>query len=343
MDEADLRALGESIGAVLGDLAGPRQLHDHADGKAALDEALWQQARDLGWLGIGLPEQFGGLGLGPRGLDVLHRELGKRVAPGAFLASLSAAQALCDSGGDAVRADWLPALASGERKLAVAAQVQSGSGWLLGDADSDAALVQLDDERWGLVAFSGAQAIALWDRTRTVFTADLATARPLAELDGQAITRHFCLGLASESIGAARAVTELTIAYMKQREQFGRVIASFQALKHRVADMMTMVVSGEEVVALAVECAASRAPDADVWAALAKVRASEVLVHCANEALQLHGGVGFTWEFDVHFYLMRSRLNELLAASNAVLRDRAAAGFERAFAAGRQPLEFAEA
>lgn len=349
IDEDDLLALQESIGQVLDDQAGRQHLHDHIDGKIALDRDLWLRARDLGWLGMGLPERYNGLAFGPRGLDVLHRELGRRVAPGPFLPSLTAAQALDDTADESLREHWVGSLATGERKLAIAAQPLSGPAgdgtWLLGDVDSNAALVPLDDERWGIVPLTGVKPVEVWDRTRTVFTADLSNATPCTVLASEdlsaAVMRHLCLGIASESIGAARAVTELTIAYMKERQQFGRVIASFQALKHRVADMMTMIVSGEEIVALAAESAAAGEPDADVWAALAKIRASEVLVHCANEALQLHGGVGFTWEFDVHLYLMRSRLNEVLAAPNAQLRDRAHTGFEQSFAAGRQPLEFA--
>lgn len=353
IDEDDLLALQESIGQVLEDKAGRRQVHDHIDGKIALDRELWFQARDLGWLGIGLPEAVDGLAFGPRGLDVLHRELGRRVAPGPFLPSLSAAQALGDAGGEAgvktVRREWLGALASGERKLAVAAQTLGPPAhdrtWLLGDPDSNGVLVPLDSGDWGLLPIRDARPIEIWDRTRAMFTASLAGTAPLAVLPGpairEALTIHMCLGIAAESIGSARAITEATVAYMKEREQFGRAIASFQALKHRVADMMTMIVSGEEIVLMAVEGAAAGDADADIWSALAKVRASEVLIHCANEALQLHGGVGFTWEFDVHLYLMRSRLNEMLVAPGALLRDRAAAGFERAFAAGRQPLEFA--
>jgi alkylation response protein AidB-like acyl-CoA dehydrogenase len=349
IDEEDLLALQEGIAQVLEDQADRHRLHDHIDGKVRLDRDLWQRAGELGWLGMGLPEQYNGLAFGARGLDVLHRELGQRVAPGPFLASLSAAQAIAEAADEKVRDAWLAPLATGECKLAVVAQTLSEAAgddtWLLGDVDSDAALVPLEGGRWGLVPIAEANRIEVWDRTRTMFTAKLSGAAPLAELDGEAVsnalTLHMCLGLASESIGAARAITEITIAYMKEREQFGKVIASFQALKHRVADMMTMVVSAEEIVSLAAESAAAGEPDAQVWASLAKVRASEVLIHCANEALQLHGGVGFTWEFDVHLYLMRSRLNEMLVAPNAQLRDRAAAGFERSFAAGRQPLEFA--
>jgi len=349
IDETDLAAFREGISRVLKSNADSKQLHAHLDGELALDRVLWEQAAQLGWLAIGLPEEFGGLGLGAQGLDALHRELGSRAAPGPFIASLAAAQVLAEVGDDGICHTWLPQLAAGEAKLAVAARMADSpcgnDSWLLGDADSDAALVPLGGGEWGLVALEGAARVEIWDRTRTVFMADLEGQAPMAVLHGTAasrsLTRHLCLAIASDSIGAARAITLRTIAYMKEREQFGRPIASFQALKHRVADIMTIIVSGEELVSLAAQCAADADPDADIWASLAKVRASDIFVHAANEALQMHGGVGFTWEFDVHVYLMRSRLNELLVAHNHELRDRAADGFAEAFRAGRQPLELA--
>lgn len=346
IDEDDLLALREGISRVLESDADRERLHAHLDGELALDRALWAQAAELGWLGIGLPEEFGGLGLGPQGLDVLHRELGSRVVPGPFIASLAAAQALADVADSETCNRWLVRLAAGDAKLAVASRMAAGNdSWLLGDAGSDAALVPLGSGEWGLVALEGARPVELWDRTRTIFTSNLEGQVPIAVLDGEAmsgaLTRHLCLAVAGDSIGAARAITEKTIAYMKEREQFGRPIASFQALKHRVADMMTMIVAGEELVSLAVESAAAAEPDANIWSSLAKVRASDIFVHVANEALQMHGGVGFTWEFDVHAYLMRSRLNEQLVAANHELRDRAAVGFADAFGAGRQVLELA--
>jgi len=349
IDEEDLAALREGIAKVLESDADRERVHAHLDGRIDLARYLWRGAGELGWLGIGLPEEFGGLGLGVQGLDALHREVGSRAAPGPFIATLTAAQTLAEIAEEAVQQDWLPRIATGEAKLAVPARMTTAPAddetWLLGDADSEAALVPLGGGEWGLVVLDGGREIELWDRTRTIFTASLATAQPLVLFDGAAasrlLTRQLCLAVASDSIGAARAITLQTIAYMKEREQFGKAIATFQALKHRVADMMTMIVAGEELVSLAVESAAANDPGADIWASLAKVRGSDILVHVANESLQLHGGVGFTWEFDVHIYLMRSRLNELLVAPGHELRDRAAEGFAEAFRAGLQPLELA--
>lgn len=346
IDEDDLQALGDSIAKVLEHDAGRELLHAHLDGRIALDRDLWAQASELGWLAIGLPEDCGGLGFGARGLDVLHRRLGARVAPGPFAASQSAAQALVDAGGCG---DWPERLATGEAKLAVPANITdepfAKHGWLLGDAHSDAALVPLGPGEWGLMALAGASSIELWDRSRGLFTADHAAAAPLAVLDGEVVSsslaRHLCLALASDSIGGARAILEITVAYMKEREQFARPIASFQALKHRVADHMTDIVSGEEFLALAVATVARGDPDADIWAKLAKARCTASYLRIAEDCLQLHGGVGFTWEFDVHLYLNRARLSELLIAPNPQLKDEAAAGLAEALRAGREPLELA--
>jgi alkylation response protein AidB-like acyl-CoA dehydrogenase len=217
--------------------------------------------------------------------------------------------------------------------------------WLLGAPDAEAALVPMRDGDWALIALEGAAPVAVWDHTRTMLSVNLSTAKPIAQLPGEAtprsLSRHLSLAIASDSIAGARAIAEQTVAYMKERQQFGRSIASFQALKHRVADLMTMIVSGEEFVSLATEAAAAGHADADIWANLAKVRATETYVQVSSDCLQLHGGVGFTWEFDVHLYLNRARLSEMLVAPNAALRDAAAEGFAAAFRAGQQPLELA--
>jgi alkylation response protein AidB-like acyl-CoA dehydrogenase len=349
IDEEDLAALREGIARVLEGDADRERVHAHLDGGIDLGGELWRQAVELGWLAIGLPEQCGGLGLGVEGLDALYREVGSRTAPGPFIATLAAAQVLAGIAEEAVQQAWLPRIALGEARLAVPARITADPAddetWLLGDADSDAALIPLGSGEWGLVAIEGGRPIELWDRTRTIFTATLATARPLAVFDGAAasrlLSRQLCLAVGADSIGGARAITLQTIAYMKEREQFGKAIASFQALKHRIADHMTEIVSGEEFLGLAVASAASGNPDADIWAKLAKARCTESCLRIAQDCLQLHGGVGFTWEFDVHIFLNRARLNELLVAPNTQMKDDAAAGLAHSIRAGREPLELA--
>jgi alkylation response protein AidB-like acyl-CoA dehydrogenase len=121
LDQSTLDALQESVASVLAEQCGSAELHAFIDGKNALDKMLWAQAAKLGWLGFGIPEQFGGLGMGAHGLTILHGELGRQSAPGPYIASLSAAQAIVETGGEAVRQMWLPRLASGEISAAVPA------------------------------------------------------------------------------------------------------------------------------------------------------------------------------------------------------------------------------
>ena len=122
-DESDLAALREGIARVLESEADRLQLHAHLDGKVRLDRLLWEKAAELGWLAVGLPEQHGGLGFGPRGLEILFQELGRQAAPGAFIATLSAAQALADVADEPVLSEWLPRIVQGECQLAVPAQI----------------------------------------------------------------------------------------------------------------------------------------------------------------------------------------------------------------------------
>ena len=347
-DESDLAALNESIADVLNSEADRAALHRHIDGKAPLDDVLWSKAAELGWLAIGLPECDGGLGFGVTGLDLLLRRLGHHVAPGPFTSTLAAAQSISEVADAATREAWLPRIATGTCRLAVAAhpgETALGDAWLLAGQGCEAALVPLGTGEWGIVPLESARAETMWDRTRTMLTLDLAGVAPLATLPGkataEALTRHLALAIAADAIGGTRAIIALTVDYMMQREQFGRTIASFQALKHRVADHMAELVSGEHFLDLAVESAARGDVDAGVWARLAKARCTQSYARIAEDCLQLHGGVGFTWEFDVHMYLNRARLNEHLVAPNPELKDAAVAGLADAMRAGRAPLELA--
>jgi alkylation response protein AidB-like acyl-CoA dehydrogenase len=355
-DEATLEALRDSVAGVLAEQCGSAQLHAFVDGKSALDRELWGRAGSLGWLGFGVPEPFGGLGLGYPGLAILHTELGRQAAPGPFIATLSAAQALVECGDDAMQKMWLPRLASGEISAAVPASLDAAplsrsgagvSGTLRCLGSPDAAFVLAPaGNGWILAELAGAEVTAapMWDRTREVIDVRLDNARATAiaaepEAARQALARAMALALAADSAGGARSVTERTIAYMKTREQFGQPIAGFQALKHRAADLATKLAVMDEMVAHAVERTAAAEPDADIWSGLAKSEVTDAAVFVATDCVQLHGGVGFTWDFDPHIFLKRARLNEVLMLANPALRDRAAIGFAALTEAGRSALE----
>ena len=349
-DQADLEALRESIVSVLADECGSLAVHAFIDGKNSLDKTLWRQGAELGWLAVALPEAYGGLGMGARGLDVLHAELGRFTAPGPFLATLAAAQTLLATADPAICDTWLPRIAAGEISLAVPAKVGANPPagariTLLGAEDAAAALVPLD-KGWALVDLANARIsrVSMWDRTRCMLDVELGDAAILASLpdDGSVpitLAHTLSLGIAADSIGGSREISARTIEYMKNRVQFGRPIASFQALKHRAADQTALIATNEHLVAQAVESTALGDPSASMWSALAKAAASDVFLTIGSDCVQLHGGVGFTWEYDPHIYLKRARLNEVLVATNMQLRDRAGAELAAATRSGRSTLE----
>jgi alkylation response protein AidB-like acyl-CoA dehydrogenase len=356
LDQATLDALRESVATVLAEQCDSTQLHAFIDGKNALDKALWAQAGQLGWLGLAIPEQFGGLGMGAQGLAILHGELGRQSVPGPYIATLSAAQAIVETGDEAFRQKWLPRLASGEISAAVPATLdgrsvsRSGAGVsgtlrCLGARDA-AILVVLADDAWVIVDLTGAEVTAapMWDRTRDVIDVRLKDAPivgtlPDAVASHASLKRTMALAVAADSAGAARSITERTIAYMKTREQFGQPIAGFQALKHRAADLATKLAVVDEMVSHALQRTVADQPDANLWAALAKSEVTEACVFVTTDCVQLHGGVGFTWDFDPHVFLKRARLNEALIMPNTTLRDEAAAALAAITASGRSALE----
>jgi alkylation response protein AidB-like acyl-CoA dehydrogenase len=356
LDQATLDALRESVASVLAEQCDSIALHAFIDGKNALDKALWAQAGQLGWLGLGIPEQFGGLGMGAEGLAILHGELGRHSAPGPYIATLSAARAIVETGGEAMRATLLPRLASGEVSAAVPATLDargltlsgagiSGTLRCLGSADAGFILAPADDG-WVIVDLTRAEVTVapMWDRTRDVIDVRLKEATPVSTLpDAMAtrasLTRAMALAVAADSAGGARSITERTIAYMKTREQFGQPIAGFQALKHRAADLATKLAVADEMVRHAVQRMVADEPDAELWATLAKSEVTEACVFVTTDCVQLHGGVGFTWDFDPHIFLKRARLNEVLIMANTALRDHAAAALAAITASGRSALE----
>jgi alkylation response protein AidB-like acyl-CoA dehydrogenase len=356
LDQATLEALRESIASVLAEQCGSPEVHAFIDGKNKLDQALWARAGALGWLGVGIPDKFGGLGMGARALAILHGELGRQSAPGPYIATLSAAQTIAETGGDAICQTWLPRLAAGEISAAVPAALdarrlaRSGAGVsgglrCLGSADAAFVLAPAGDS-WVIVELAGAEVTAapMWDRTRDVIDVRLTDAKPVAVLPDAAathaaLTRAMALAVAADSAGGARCIAERTITYMKTREQFGQPIAGFQALKHRAADLTTKLAVADEMVGHALQRATADEPDADIWISLAKSEVTEACVFITTDCVQLHGGVGFTWDFDPHIFLKRARLNEVLVMANTALRDRAGAALAAMTASGHSTLE----
>jgi len=344
-------------------------VHAFIDGESGLERGIWTVAAELGWLAAALPEEYGGLGLGPLALDILHREFGRHATPGPFIATLTVAQWLFECGDEPLREAFLPALAGGGITAAMPVTVLPGPGGappalilrdgrlygevpMIGDAEASLIVAPMGAaggiDAWALISPGEGVTLAAkesWDRTRALcgLTCDGASPRILLpdagfEL-GRSLARHMSLAVASDSVGAASRIAHQTVEYLKGRVQFERPVASFQAMKHRAADMIAAIASQEHLLGQGVESAAGHSPDAGMWAALAKAGATEMFAYVSGDCILLHGGVGHTWEFDPHIFAKRARLNEVLAANNRVQRDFAAEALEAATGVGRVTTE----
>jgi len=366
----DLNEMAESIAGVLATECDNRRVHEFIAGKNDLDAQLQRLAVELGWLGIGLPEAFGGLDLGLDGLAVLHRQLGRRLAPGGLIATLSAAQCLLEHADERQRARYLPDIVSGRPQIAIPADPERPRGglmlrnsalhgridMLLGPADAQYAFVPFEIERgeqqWGMVEIDSVGARlarrSTWDATRSVCVLDCNRA-PVDALNStspasvrDSLSQHLALAVSCDSVGGAEAILLQTVHYLKGRTQFDRVLASFQALKHRAANLAVEVEVSSRLNEQALDAAVRRDPDAALWTQLAKAKSSDMYALVTQDCLQLHGGVGFTWEFDCHLFLKRARLNQALAGDNRANLDAAEAALAQSVRAGRSVVELTQ-
>ncbi|TDD88948.1 acyl-CoA dehydrogenase family protein [Actinomadura rubrisoli] len=327
-----------------------RRLMGTAEG---YDPGVWaRMAGQLGLQGLAIPEEHGGTGYGMRELAVVFEEMGRAVACAPFLATTVAAAALLAGDGGH---DLLPGIADGTTIATLAVAEEDGRWDLASVAASGVGGVLtgvksfvLDGHLAGLVLVAARDedgAVALYAAagdvpglTRTPLTT-LDQTRRLARigLDGvparrvggaAAVARAMdvaAAALAAEQLGGAQRTLDMTVEYTKVRHQFGRPIGSFQAVKHRCADMFVLVESARSAV-LNAAAAADEAPDElPAAAALAKAYCSDAYFHTAGEAIQLHGGIGFTWEHDAHLYFKRAQSSRQLFGPPARHRERLAA------------------
>ncbi len=288
----------------------------------APDEKLpsfWRELGELGWLGLHLPEEYGGSGFGLPELVIVAEQMGRAVAPGPFVPTVTASAALAAIGSDAVGQRWLPGLADGSLIGAVAldAHVTFADGTVTGQAGvvlsghlADVLLVGTGDDV--LIVDCGAGGVtaevpANLDPARRSARVSLDGARAEAVPGARAVLTDLARTmLAAEATGVARACTEMASEYAKVREQFGRPIAMFQAVKHHCANML---VAAELATAAVWDAARAGAAGGDQFtftAAMAAVLGLAAADQNANLNTQVHGGIGFTWEHDAHLYLRRA-------------------------------------
>jgi alkylation response protein AidB-like acyl-CoA dehydrogenase len=268
------------------------------------DDRLWAQLRELGWPGIAVAEEHGGQGLGAVELAVLAEEHGYACATTPFLQTAAVAAAIQAAGSADQRARWLPGLAAGEETAAV------GRRDLLAGAADAAVVVLLDGDSAEVLdgAAAGLEPLGTIDSTR-------AYARVTGDADGEPLAAgadRIVAALAAEVVGLSQRALDMTVEYVKDRKQFGVPVGSFQAVSHRCAQML-LDTEGARSTAYFAAWAADADPDRlGEAAALAGAAAAGGVRDVTGSAIQAHGGIGFTWEADVHWLYKRAQLDAAL-------------------------------
>jgi acyl-CoA dehydrogenase len=302
-------------------------------GKHRDSQAWTRLTGELGLTGLAVPECYGGAGAGLAEVAVAVEETGRVLLPAPYLSTALAGAVLSEAGA-VPAAEFLPGIASGALRAAIAVggSVTATGGQLTGVAHHvlDGAEAGLFVVRAGdaLFAVRAADAVVTpagtLDESRSQATVEFRGATALAA--GCAAERAEDLlrvMLAVESAGAAAHCLDVTVGYLKTRVQFGRPIGAFQALRHRCADLAVEVASARATAYAAVRAAASPAgspAELAVLGPLAKLHCVDVFWHAAAEMIQLHGGIGFTWEHEAHRYLKRAKTSQLLHGTPAELR-----------------------
>ncbi len=302
----------------------PEKVRELAEGESPYDDAVWMEMCGLGWPGIAISEDYGGQGLGAVELVILQEELGYACAPTPMISNAYAGAVLASAGSDEQRAEWLPGIASGRARGA--AEMTCDQDPVVGAAGGAAILVMVAGEAAKLVKPEDAklERLELIDPTRAYFRVLADGGDPLpgqiawASSVGQ-------VALAAESVGVAQRALDMATEYAKEREQFGRPIGAYQAVSHRLAEMLWDVEEARSLTYYAAWCADAQPDALSLAASMAKARASDAANSVTHNAIQTLGGIGFTWEHDIHFFLKRARVSSQLMGSASQHRDRVAA------------------
>jgi alkylation response protein AidB-like acyl-CoA dehydrogenase len=284
----------------------------------------WAAMCELGWPALLVPEEHGGLGLGVVELAVVQEELGAALAPSPFLSTVAAAAVIADAGSDEQRERWLPALAAGEARGAVAT-VLDDAGWTaVPDADGADVIVVRENDAWSLTGEASAEAVQALDSTRRLWRVHAEGDLEPLPGEGERAFDVVAVALAAESVGVARRAMDMAVQYAKEREQFGRPIGAYQAISHTCAQML-LEVEGARSTTLYAAWALDHEPESGPLAAsMAKAYASDAGWRVPAAALQVHGGIGFTWEHDLHLWLKRGKANAYVWGDSRAHRTRVA-------------------
>lgn len=363
----DQKLLQEQVRRFLQERCGSTVVRTVLDGEAPYAESVWQGLAEMGLMGTGIPESYGGVGAGYLELCLVAQELGAALAPTPFGSTVYlVAEALLLFGSEEQKARLLPEIAAGRCKGALAV-VESreqttpasiatrfaggklnGRKLIVPDGGLADVLVVLaqGDAGLGLYLVDASaggverQSVPSVDPTRNTvgITFSNAAAEPLGEAGRgweqlDALYDRAAVLFAFEQLGGAQRALDMGVAYAKERFAFGRPIGSFQAIKHMLADMYVSAKLAESNCYYAAWALASGAPELPLAAATARVAATQAFQLCSKDNIQVHGGMGFTWEFDCHLYYRRSNFLALELGGLSVWEDRLVDGLQQTGAA----------
>jgi alkylation response protein AidB-like acyl-CoA dehydrogenase len=288
------------------------------------DDDAWKELCDLGWPGIFIDEQYGGQGLGIVELIILMEELGYTLAPVPFLSNAAAGLMIQAAGSDEQKQRWLPGIASGEARGA-AALVRGDEAKLVPDGDSAEVIVLCADGGVSVVERSAAdvEPVATMDSTRRYARVRAGGGEPLPGEVGPGIGAVL-LAVSAELTGVAQRAMEMAVEYARDRKQFGRPIGAYQAVSHRCAQMLLETEGARSATYYGGWTADAQPEELELAASMAKAYSSDAGWRVCSSSLQVHGGIGFTWEHDLHFFLKRAKVDALLWGSASEHRERVA-------------------
>ena len=338
----------------------PAEVRKQMETDTAFDSALWAKIAEQGWTGIIFPEEYGGFGMGMVEMAVTMEEMGRALLPGPFASTVLLAGSLIEAAGsENQKQKYLGAISRGEAK-ATLALLEASASWSpdairmkasgltlngeklfvpdAGVADFLTVAARMDGDLALFVVPSNAPGVTItplpaMDATRKLYQVSFhnAEAELLAqgERARQALDRTLdiaTVGLVSEMTGGMQRLLEITVEYAKTRKQFGRAIGEFQAVQHQCADMLVYTESSRSAAYYAAYAIQEGIPEASLGVSVAKAYASDAYREVGNRAIQVHGGMGFTWENDAHLYYRRAKASEIAFGDAAFHRERIAKG-----------------
>ena len=302
----------------------PEKVRELAE-SGSYDDSLWDEMAELGWPGIFVAEEHGGQGLGVLELVILTEELGYVAAPSPYLSNAAAGLMIQHAGSAEQQSQWLPGVASGEARGTVGIVGKEGTA-LVPDAEMVSFVVLVEGSSAVVLPVSSAsvERVDTIDDTRPYSRVSASGSGEALEGDVAGAVDRVAVALAGELVGLSQKSLEMAVEYAKDRQQFGRPIGAYQAVSHNCAQMLMETESARSLTYYAGWAADHEPESLAVAASMAKAYASDAGFRVPARSLQVHGGIGFTWEHDLQFFLKRGKTDAHLYGTAREHRERVA-------------------